>query len=811
MKNKILTVVATFVLGAMVSALLPNSGAFAAVQDGVSGNSDVAVSGIVRALMATSAGESGSPLQEMILDTNQGVFTLDEDQYKDLNPGDTATVRVAGSDLDDVVMKAQLAPTTSVYAPIADRRLLVVPVQWENSLFSDTRMAKLNTVTASLKTWWSTTSMGIENLTINTLPVQNIAPDSTCGYLALRASAMNAAIELGLNSWFTNLAIVLPDQNMCWWGGLGAMPGDVTWINAVTVKVFAHELGHNMGLPHANSCIGTLTVSTMQECQHNEYGDPTDVMGYGADNAIFGAAYLHQIGWLDSSKVATWSGSTVSMSIAPLRDAAGAIRAIRIPSVTELGNDGPGDYWLQLRTGDAVPSRNGLFMNLVPTTSHIAATVSSTPQWGRGLFTWLCDLTPSGQMDWDFKFVVGAQWNDPQGRFRITLTALGANFATVTIAPSTVLPVAPQAVSTRVETDEMGLITGNIRVDWNAVAPRDNTQTEPVQWIASTQEGQFCIAAVRERSCVIRRVARQKSLLIQVISKNYAGSSPGPSVAVDRLPITPPTMSLDITPTATGASVDVLVDDGGSTVMSMGISVNGQSCVFAGMSCRIEGLQPNTEYKAVALAANAAGSRQSETSFLTLFRVPASPRISFVKMDGFVHLRATVNADELNNVQKIFVYCSPIHSQWLIFDSIRKGITVQIPSTPVTRNQGAYCFVRVWNPEGATTKSARSPLVKFDKPESLKNSFAKNVRFSVKKSARNDYRVSWKFTGAFASGSKTRVVMPRIQGRACVRVSSTSCVYKGLVVKRTQSVKIKVSKKATPQNFQGQKVVRLRK
>lgn len=793
MKNKIFKVLASIIVSASVTSMLPMGGASAAMQDGASLGTDVAVSGIVRALMATSAGESGSPLQEMILDTDQGVFTLDEDQYKDLNPGETATIRVAASDvttsdLDDLVMKTQLVPTATVYAPIADRRLLVVPVQWENSPFSDTRMAKLNTVTASLKTWWSTTSMGVENLTINTMSVQNIAPDSTCDALAFEVSAINAARELGLNSWFTNLAIVLPDQNMCWWGGLGYLPGVVTWINAVTLGVFAHELGHNMGLPHANSCIGTLTVSTMQGCEHNEYGDPTDVMGHGADNATFGAAYLHQIGWLDNSKVSTWSGATVSMSIAPLRDASGAIRAIRIPSATELGNDGPGDYWLQLRTGDTIPSRNGLFMNLVPTKTHIAATVSDAPQWGSGLFTWLCDLTPSGKMDGDFRFVVGAQWNDPQGRFRITLTALNANSATVTIAPSTVLPVAPQAVSTQVETDEMGLITGNVRVNWSAIAPRDNTQTEPVQWIASTQEGQFCVAAVGERSCVIRRVTRQKSLLIQMISKNYAGFSPGPSVTVDPLPVTPPTMNLNITPTAGGASVDVVVDDGGSTVLSMGVSVNGQSCVFAGMSCRIEGLHPNTEYKAVALAANASGSRQSETSFLTLFRVPASPKISFVKMDGFYNLRATVKTDELNNVQKILVSCSSIHSEWLVFDSIREGVTVKIPSTPVTRDQSVYCFVKAWNPEGWTTKWARSPIVKFDKPksprdsvridkpESLKNSFAKNVRFSVKKSAKNDYRVSWKFTGAFATGSKTRVVMPRIQGRACVRRSTTSCV-----------------------------------
>ena len=49
------------------------------------GDTATQVSGVVRAIMATSAGDTGSPLQEMVLDTGREMISLEEHQYENLN------------------------------------------------------------------------------------------------------------------------------------------------------------------------------------------------------------------------------------------------------------------------------------------------------------------------------------------------------------------------------------------------------------------------------------------------------------------------------------------------------------------------------------------------------------------------------------------------------------------------------------------------------------------------------------------------------------------------------------------------------
>lgn len=76
--------------------------------------------------------------------------------------------------------------------------------------------------------------------------------------------------------------LLLTSDGGCRYGGEAAVGGGFGFVNAGTASyVIAHELGHMLGLNHANAmdCIlpGNLSV-----CRFREYGDPIDVMAGGS-------------------------------------------------------------------------------------------------------------------------------------------------------------------------------------------------------------------------------------------------------------------------------------------------------------------------------------------------------------------------------------------------------------------------------------------------------------------------------------------------------------------------------------------------
>jgi hypothetical protein len=131
----------------------------------------------------------------------------------------------------------------------------------------------------------------------------------TCEFSAWANAADAAAQADGIYlSAYDRKVYVFPKVNPCGYGGLGTVGGNPSraWIFYCGMDdLFAHELGHNLGMHHA----ATLT---------SEYGDRSDVMAIaGVGLRQVNAPHKEQMGWVTPEQVLTVSEDGI-YDIAPL-------------------------------------------------------------------------------------------------------------------------------------------------------------------------------------------------------------------------------------------------------------------------------------------------------------------------------------------------------------------------------------------------------------------------------------------------------------------------------------------------------------
>jgi hypothetical protein len=126
--------------------------------------------------------------------------------------------------------------------------------------------------------------------------------NSTCDYYGWAFAAEQAATAAGVDlSLYKHRVFVLPRYNelpACSWVGvanLGCGTYCRSWIaEAESPMVFAHELGHNLGMMHAG------TDPENDGTANSSYGDYSDPMGSSRSWHGFNASHLDQMGWLAS-------------------------------------------------------------------------------------------------------------------------------------------------------------------------------------------------------------------------------------------------------------------------------------------------------------------------------------------------------------------------------------------------------------------------------------------------------------------------------------------------------------------------------
>ncbi len=307
-------------------------------------------------------------------------------------------------------------------------RVLVMRVYWKKApAYPDTKQMKA--LMKSTATWFKRASRGRHRVASAVTPWMSVAGGAAnCGDLYGSAKrAVAAARSRGFNAkGFNRFMIVMPQ---CGTNSSGEMPGRVTWIREGTTyrDVLTHELGHNLGLDHANSLIcrmGKLRITQGTKCEGQEYGDLWDAMGISS--RPYSVAVLQRLGWAGKVVTATTSGT---WRLADAEASGSGIQGVRVKVSNRVS------YWLEYHTTDEASEKQ-------PGTFEVKGTPGLQIRLDTGRKSLqILDAAP-GNPDGSLFFPdpdlanatlpAGSSFTTPQG-VRITLESQDAGGATVRV------------------------------------------------------------------------------------------------------------------------------------------------------------------------------------------------------------------------------------------------------------------------------------------------------------------------------------------------------------------------------------------
>jgi cell division septation protein DedD len=247
--------------------------------------------------------------------------------------------------------------------------------------------------------------------------------DPNCDYYGWAGAAAQAALLLGVDpGLYQHFIFVLPADVPCNWAGLGHVgcpTNCFTWIKTCGYPdVYAHELGHNLGMLHAST-------DTDNDGDYDcEYCDMSGIMGYGGVGwRHFNAIHKSQMGWIPPENELAVSESGTYDIAAVEFDPATAFPAP--PTTTQILKIAvPGaeshNYYISYRVLEDIYSANLLAAYRTRTSIHRRSGDSA-----RSLY-----LTSVGDEE---------TWDDSQG-VQITQTYSDINWATVEVTIATPTP-----------------------------------------------------------------------------------------------------------------------------------------------------------------------------------------------------------------------------------------------------------------------------------------------------------------------------------------------------------------------------------
>ena len=764
-------------------------------------NSSQGVSGVLRKLASNDGRFEAAGNSVWAINTGSSLTPVDASVAVDQVSGSVLEFPTA---LGDEVSAHSMSSAVEVRHPVeaaevtASRTVTVIPLQWSGATWKSSDRTVANTIVSKLTPWWHAMSANQESLNIrftSVLDVSSVNGPGQCDFYAMSDLAIAYAKSKGLYDSSNHLMMTFTGENEdCAFGGLGEVGGKLTWTYTADgyEGIWAHELGHNMGFPHANTCNAGVTLTYLKSCEEVEYGDVTGTMGMGGPSGYYAPTFLASIGWLPMANRAVWAGTSATYVLnRPDRSDLG-VTAINIPATD--GTVGDNSFWIQYNpnaltyvTDPGRPAQGGLVITFEPSKEFAEHRISLGGVLGAPTSSsYLCDVTPPtaalNGIDYatDPRLLPLRSWTDPRNRFKVTLASVDGISATVQVEPIANSAVtAPSAVAAT--PDPSGAT--NLLVSWG-IAPDAFGANEPSSWNVDFGEDptKSCVAMVWELSCTVSAISRTITYTPGVSGANGVSRSTRVTSAVEMLGNSPPVFTASFENTADEITAKIHVDSGGSPVIGTPtLEIEGsQSCTIApegDSTCTFFGLQRKTAHTLIAKGTNAVGSRETKFTARTLAGTPENPTITG-KFEGS-DLVATVvaNIADQNNVDVFEMYCIAQKGSKSVY-GFGEGTSPNSKTfrLPKMKGKANYCYGRVMSTGTVKIYSSGYGLLRIAGNGKI-TSGKLAITPTISSNAAGVINVKWKATDSLGS---VKSVSVNSSAGSCKKTSATSCVIKGL-------------------------------
>ena len=801
--------------GVFVTACLASLWAFTAAPVGASQQSSELVGRLVQ--LASNDGRyeaSGAPT--WFVAHGDSLIPIATDQVAGKSGDLVRFAKFPGNEISEIEIEGARISKSGVLksAVVPNRMLTVVPIIFAGSSWTVENQSVANQVATNTKSWWRTMSAYRETLEIRFTPTLNLQSIVTgCDIDKIRKEVLAYADALGLKKSSQHVMATFTGPSIsCGFGGMGELGGPwsateplFTWTytdNDYASKIWIHELGHNLGLPHANSCLSGYVFTYLRPCQDMEYGNTMAVMGFGDPQSSFTPKELLKIGWLPESNVATWNLTTSTYELQNFSRTEAGITALKIPAISSALGDV--DFWLQYSTQaktyynsrPATVVSSGILVTFDPSDNYRDTAMMRDGALGsRASLSYLCDLTPDVNNPYVIEFtndprlLLGQTWTEPRGRYSVRVDAVTAEKATVTI--TSLVPVLASPTTVTAVQDPNG--TASINFLWSPLQVSMGS-IEPLEWVADIAEDptKTCRGnSIVWRQCSITGLVRGSTYTPRMIYSTGTVVSQAVSAAPITITQVAPVISATSATTAESATVSVKIDDGGSPMVSPTVvSLEGQSpCQIAepaGGVCVFDGLARNREYSVTVTSTNSIGSRTAIISAKTLSATPDRPVLSAEFKGSDLHLTIATTERDQTNVMYFWGQClvnSKSQKSLRIDLYLNPGESLSMFTIPNARKKLIQCsvfsYAALYSNAPGAPKNPASDSVAFSVLKSGKILLPRITATIVATSPRPGV-VTLKWTVVDKNG-KVLDLSVKTSKKACVYRGRTTCTIKKLV------------------------------